>query len=319
MKIQSNLIIIISIITNLFLATVLIYNLSVTSDGANPSLKYPLLDLSRNYIDQKYFLVNFTPLRDQLENYLNAQSDYQISLYFEYLHTGSFIWLNQQLRTPPASLTKVPVAMVMYKEIEQGKRSLSDEHILTAADKDPRWGSLHQQPVGTPLTWQHLIEASLQNSDNTAHKILYDTITTESAQSFAQSVGATELFDKNGNTSVREIGRLFRSLYTASYLNRAHSQQILQYLQSSSYDQLLKYQSPHSIASKYGIDINQGVYNEAGIVYLPHSPYLIAVLIQSKQGSIIPEPESKARSVMQSIRQQITDYITTQIESNNQQ
>lgn len=91
MKIQSNLIIIISIITNLVLATVLIYNLSVASDGANPSLKYPLLDLSRNYIDQKYFLVNFTPLRDQLENYLNAQSDYQISLYFEYLHTGSFI------------------------------------------------------------------------------------------------------------------------------------------------------------------------------------------------------------------------------------
>ena len=118
---------------------------------------------------------------------------------------------------------------------------------------------------------------------------------------------------------MREIGRLFRSLYTASYLNRANSQQILQFLQAASYDQLLKYQSPHPIASKYGIDINQGVYNEAGIVYLPHSPYLIAVLIQSKQGSIIPEPESKARSVMQSIRQQITDYITTQIESNNQQ
>jgi beta-lactamase class A len=303
---------------SILLNTVLIVWLIFKNNQQPDTIRYPLLDLSRNYIDQKYFLVNFTPLRDQLEKYLNAQSDYQISLYFEYLHTGSFIWLNQQLRIPPASLTKVPVAMVMYKEIEQGKRLLSDKHLLTAADKDPRWGSLHQQPEGTPLTWQQLIEASLQHSDNTAHKILYDTIATDSAQSFAQSVGVTELFDKNGNTSVREIGRLFRSIYTASYLNRAHSQQILQYLQSASYDQLLKYQSSHPIASKYGIDINQGVYNEAGIVYLPQSPYLLAVLIQSKQGSVILEPESKSRSIMQSIRQQITDYITTQIESNNQ-
>jgi beta-lactamase class A len=105
-------------------------------------------------------------------------------------------------------------------------------------------GQLAPTPDGTRLAWQQLIEASLQYSNNTAHKILYDTITTDS------------------------------SVITP--------QQILQYLQFASYDQLLKYQSPHPIASKYGIDINQGVYNEAGIVYLPQFPYLLSVLIQSK-------------------------------------
>lgn len=274
-----------------------------------PPQNFPLLDISRNYIDQKYFIVNFVPLRKELEEYLTKYPNYRISVYFEYLHTGSFIWLNQTERIPPASLAKLPVAMVMLNEIEQGKYQLEDTYTLKETDKDPRWGNLYQSQVGTKLTWRKLIEASLIDSDNTAHNILYNTISTESAKEFGTKIGIEQLFDQSGNTSVREMARMYRALYTASYLNRNHSQLVLEILQQATYRDLLRHKSEYPIASKFGIDPNLGVYNEAGIVFIKDRPYILSILIQAKDQPQSPIHKSIAQEIMSSIQQRTTSYI----------
>ncbi|GIW60376.1 MAG: hypothetical protein KatS3mg087_1442 [Patescibacteria group bacterium] len=313
MKAQSKFITIISVAANLILGSILTYNLLNSGDSISPSVQYPLLDFSRNYIDQKYFIVNFVPLRKELDAYLKQQTNFKISLYFEYLHTGSFIWLNQDLRLPPASLTKLPVAMTMLKEVELGTRQLSEFYTLSDNDKDSSWGELYRSPTGTKLTWESLLQSSLRHSDNTAHQILYKTIQPDSAKDFGVSIGVESLFDSQGNTSVREMARIFRSLYTASYLNRTNSHWVLKQLQESQYTQLLRHQLSVPASTKFGIDIHTQTYNEAGIIYLPNSPFLISILMQSKENSSTENQLLISQKIMTEIRDTIIKYINSQL------
>lgn len=298
---------------SILLNTLLVVWLIFKNNEQPDTIRYPLLDLSRNYIDQKYFIVNFVPLRKELDAYLKQQTNFKISLYFEYLHTGSFIWLNQDLWLPPASLTKLPVAMTMLKEVELGTRQLSEFYTLSDNDKDSSWGELYKSPAGTKLTWESLLQSSLRHSDNTAHQILYKNIQPDSAKDFGVSIGVESLFDSQGNTSVREMARIFRSLYTASYLNRTHSQWVLQQLQQSQYTQLLRYKLSTPASTKFGIDIHTQTYNEAGIIYLPNTPFLISILMQSKENSSTENQLLNSQKIMTEIRDTIIKYINSQL------
>src|SRR3990167_6842613 len=132
--------------------------------------KYNLLNPARKFIKQEDLIINFQPLRDYLND--KYEADQNVSIYFEYLSTGSNIAISKDAEFYPASLLKVPVAMAVAKKIERGEWKWTNELVLMSADKDEKFGTLYKEKTGTTFAIEELVRRSLSDSDNTAHFIL---------------------------------------------------------------------------------------------------------------------------------------------------
>lgn len=265
----------------LCILSVLLYKEKTAKRVETFSTRYPLIDISRNYVSQEHFIVNMIPLRDQLEEFLKEYND-NISLYVEFLNTGAQISFNPEKRIYPASLVKLPIAVATMKKVERGEWKLSNELVLFEQDKDQNYGDLYSNPIGTRFTIETLLSELLSHSDNTAYRILFRNLGEKEIEQYIQTTGLQDVFDKNFNVSAREYSRLFRTLYTSSYLEPQHSQQLLQTLAQQEKNIYLSAGIPESVtfSHKFGESKKEGSYADSGIVFIPHRPILITFFYQ---------------------------------------
>lgn len=244
--------------------------------------KYPLIDIARSSIPQEDYVVNLQPLRENLQPIYEKYGADKISLYIEFLNTGANISYNPDARYYPASLIKMPVAMAVMKKIEKGEWSLDSELVLFEQDINDRYGELYNQPIGTRFTIQKLLKEMLTNSDNTAHKMLLRNVGAGDINQYIAETGLEDLFDTERNITAKEYTRIFRTLYGSSYLEPEDSQEVLYLLSQGKDDILLDQGLPDDItfAHKFGVNTDEAIHADSGIVYIPNRPYIITVLFK---------------------------------------
>lgn len=249
----------------------------------NEQKKYPLIDPARHIVPKEHFISTIQPLREDLQALVAKQEHLRIALYVEFLNTGANIHINPNERFWPASLTKVPIAMAVMGAVERGRWSLDDELILAEEDRIAESSSLDTYPVGTSFTIEKLLEAMLSKSDNSAYHLLLRSVPQSELSGVRDGLGLEDLFSPEGKVNSKEYARVLRALYTASYLNREHSEYLLELLDDSSFDDFLQSGVPASVPfpHKFGLFPEEHTYNDAGIVYVANRPYLITVLIQT--------------------------------------
>lgn len=271
--------------------------------------EYPLIDISRNLIDQEHFINTLQPLRVYLQDLVEKEGPDSISIYLEYLNTGANISINQDLRIFPASLVKVPLALAVMKKVEKGEWALHNELIVTKEDRDYAWGDVHKNPVGTRITIEDLLKEMLVNSDNTAFRIFYRNLSFDELQDVISAVGLEDLFNEEGKITAKEYTRLFRVLYVSSYLNREHSEKLLEILANTPYEEYLGQGIPDDVpfAHKIGENDEAGVVLDSGIVYVEDRPYLIAAMIDYGKEGIGRE---KALDILKEISARAYEFVT---------
>lgn len=271
--------------------------------------EYPLIDPSRSFISQKDFIVNLQPLREELRNLVRWQYPHQISLYFEFLNTGANIAINQDIKVWPASFPKVPMAMAVVKKIEEGIWSFDREFQLLEQDKDSNYGNLFNSPTGIKFKLNELLLNMLVYSDNTAYRIFLRNISNEELDRVVYELGLEELFTEDGLVSAKEYSRLFRSLYTSSFLKRENSEIILDFLGQAKFDNFIRSGIPEETiySHKFGIDRAKNAYLDSGIVYAENRPYLITVAIQ---GDGSPGEEEEVNKFMKEVGEKTYKYIS---------
>lgn len=273
--------------------------------------QYPLIDPMRSFIAQEDFVVNIQPLRESLNDLIAKNSNLEISLYLEVLNTGANISINPQLPVFPASLAKLPLGMSVVKKVEMGKWNWDNELVLLEIDVDENSGALYQRPIGTKFTVEELVKELLVNSDNTAYKILVRNMDQSELFSVVQEIGLEELFIKDGRVSAKEYSRMFRALYTSSFLKRENSMKILRWLTETPFDDYLASGIPAEtkFAHKIGENEKLGVYSDVGIVYVKNRPFLLAMMIHTED---INKGREKAISLMNLVAKQSYEYIQAQ-------
>ncbi|MEK7635479.1 MAG: serine hydrolase [Patescibacteria group bacterium] len=271
--------------------------------------RYPLIDISRNFTPQEHFITNIESLRKELRELVAKEGSDFISLYFEYLNTGANISINPDLNIWPASLAKLPLAMVVMKKVENGVWSLDNELVMMEQDKDTHSGVLYKNAIGTRFTIETLLQELLSNSDNTAYRILLRNITSDELAGIIEAVGLDDLFKADGRVSAKEYSRLPRALYVSSFLKRDNSQKILQWLADSSFQEYLSSGLPDNIlfAHKFGENEQFSAYADSGIAYVPNRPYLLTVMIQKKGNTT--EDREKVKELMKSISEKTYNYV----------
>jgi beta-lactamase class A len=298
-------IIIISLIfTNIFSILFCIYQINHdTFKSAQDA--YPLLDPARNFIDQKHFITNIQSLRLDLRNLVATTTDAKISIYFEVLNTGANISINQDDRYVPGSLIKMPTALAVMKKIEDGQWKLSNRLVLFDEDKDDGYGNLYKKDSGTSFTVEELLNELLINSDDTAHKIFMRNLHNDELKEVYRGLGLEDLLDESFHITAKEYSRIYRTLYTSSFLQRDNSEYLLQLLSKTRFNNFLEAGIPSDVtfSHKIGEHDPTKTYLDSGIVYIENRPYILTVAIR------VGSEQSYAEKLMKEISKKAYEYI----------
>ncbi len=266
----------------------------------------------------KHYIIDFSALRDKLRASTASQKS-PVYVYFNYLNNGSWIGINEREEFTAASLVKVPLAMAVYKAVEDGRLSLDTKYALSESDLDSNFGDLYKVGVGQEYTMDELVSIMLRQSDNTAKNAITSIFTKVGIMDPLQDVYVNLGWDflpalSNGDNvtpdqnytkiSLKVLSNMFVALYNATYINIEHSQAILEHLTQTSFSDEIDAGVPDdiSVSHKIGVGGADNTYSDCGIVYAPNRHYLLCIGTEGLS-------EKQADVFMADISRQVYDYV----------
>jgi len=308
------LLLLISIFVNVVFSFVLLFKSEPKThnptDSSSQAEKYSFISKRVFVENPNDILINFVPLRKALRDMLLSQDD-KVSLYFEYLPSGTSIGINEKNEVRLSSLSKIPTAMAIYAKIKAGTLSKDQEIIIEEKFIDPEFGSLWKKGPGAKVTLADIITTSITESDNTAQNILLSLLTPDEINSVYEYLDIPfREVDNYPIISAKNYSSVLRSLYLSSFLQYQDSNEILDLMTQSIYRDKIPSKIPPSvkIAHKIGVyekvDPDNSTFSDCGIVYVPKRPYILCIMTKGS--------DSFAQSTMSSLSKIIYDYVTSQ-------
>lgn len=255
---------------------------------------------------EKVSVLSLSPLREKIRPLIAdhiARSEWpdnsRIGVYVEDLNTGAWLGLDERERFLPFSLLKVPAVMAAMKRVDRREWTLDQSMTLTEGDIDTRPGVPQWTPLaaGQRMTFQNVLEKMLVESDNTPYFLLTRHLTDDEIDSVYHHLGIDpdEGSDFRRMVTPRKFATLFRALYYSTYLSRSSSQYLLSLMNRAIHVYAIRAAIPPEIAvaHKIGIYFPSSVVSspatvssssvpihmhDAGIVYYPDRPFMIAVM-----------------------------------------
>lgn len=234
----------------------------------------------------KHYIINFAPLKKDLVQ-IQAKYPQKTFIYFNYLNNSSWVGLNEKDMFTAASTIKVPLAMSIYKMIEEGKLKLADTYTLDQLDLDSNFGDLYQVGADRSFSVQELLTIMLERSDETAMNALYEVLTKIGIQDPFDGVYTFMGWDLPAVGQVRDyfqinlktLSNMFLALYNATYLDVEHSEKVLELLSNTPFNDKIAAGVPTGVpvSHKIGISDHDTTYSDCGIVYAPNRNYLLCV------------------------------------------
>lgn len=249
------------------------------------SEKYPLLDKSLFLVGPNDQIINFASLRQQMQSYFKDNS-LNGGMYFEYLPTGVSIRVNDNQMEVAASLLKLPAAMDLYKTAETKKLDLDKEISLQSSWLNDSFGDLYKKGEGYKLTLREAAKIMLEQSDNTALQAVVNTnaltpLNQEDSALNALDVELKQNQDLTVSISTKSYSSFLKCLYYACLLNKADSNELLDYLTNTLFDERLVAgigDKGIKVAHKIGV-ASKEVQSDCGIVYVPSRNYILCVML----------------------------------------
>lgn len=266
--------------------------------------QFPYLSKRIFVEEQNDILINFISLRTVLREYISKLPNLT-GIYFEYLPSGTSIGVNDTESFFGASLVKIPIVMRVNKLIEQGKLAKDKEITIDLIHLNKNFGELWRNGLGTTITLGEAIQLTLTQSDNTAEEILREQI---KDYPFSE---VYDYIDVKPGTSItpKNFSSMLRSLYLSAYLQRQNSNEILEILTTSPFDDQIVAGIPKEVrvAHKTGFykpgPNDSEVHSDCGIVYVPNRPYIICIMSKANL--------DESAKIMREISKIVYEYVST--------
>lgn len=243
-------------------------------------------------------------MKDYILNKLNNVSG-KIGFYYKNLITNEEISFNENEKFLAASVIKLPIMAVVFREAAKGNIDLSDMITVKYSDKVPGCGALNHFTFEPTVDIRTLCRLMTVISDNTATNVLINHLTIEKLAKEFNEIGLKEtkvkrlLFDseaaKQGKQNVfapREIGSLLEQIYNGRFVNEGVSKEMEEIL----LEQQINHKIPGrlssiKIAHKTGED--DGITHDVGIIYTK-KPFII---VFASNDTNVPEFEQVIRDI----------------------
>ncbi|WP_312649173.1 serine hydrolase [Proteiniclasticum sp.] len=215
------------------------------------------------------------------------------SFYFEDLKSGFIYGYNEHVKMTSAGCMKLPVALAVIREVEEGKISLNDPVLLESRDRVEGSGIL-KHLNSREYTVNELVIVMLVESDNTATQKLVSLIGFDELKAKFLEMGLedTTMNDMPGSpinlTTSYDLSLCWKLLKGGEFLSREHSRYIIELLKSENkkkktgfyLDESLK----EKIASKAG-DM-PGVENDTTLIELQKGDFVFTIMSSDLPNSV---------------------------------
>lgn len=244
----------------------------------------------------------YASLKAQLQLYIKekeqegAVSD--VGIFFRDLENGPTLGINEYADFSAASLLKIPTLIIYFNLAERNPGLLTQ---TLSVDKGQDISSFYEQNYPPPerietgkfYTIEDLLFKAIVYSDNVAIQMLNENLGTLSPgvdifeETYKELGLMPEVVEGEYDLSVKRYASVYRTLYSATYLNPLMSERALELLAQSSFKNGLVAGLPQDIkvAHKFGERLrmtDDGVetkqLHDCGIVYFPKNPYMLCVM-----------------------------------------
>lgn len=188
-------------------------------------------------------------------------------MYVENLRSGAHMSINENKTYNSASLSKVPLAILVMKKIEAKELTLDTELTLLESDKTNSWGNLYNASTQS-LSVRVLLEQMLEESDNTAFNVLYRTVDPNNFEALLLNYYGLK---STSSVNTRSYYNIFSSLYLSTVLTPQDSEYILTLLTNTTFDigRIAEIPEDTIISHKFGSRYkeNEEYFHDCGIIY----------------------------------------------------
>lgn len=264
----------------------------VRSPQVSTKLTNPLLECESGYENLSNTLTPFEHVvKERIAQLIKENQAEDISYYFRELDNGVWFAVNEDALYIPASLFKVPVMMAVLHESEKNPELLQKKLLYKAKDSVTNAQNIKPSKYlenNKEYTVKELVEQMITESDNEAAYAIapiVDTPTYDRILSLAQIKIVND--PAAAHVNVIKYSGFFRILYNSSYLGIDQSEQALDMLTHSTFNQGLEAGVPEGtvVAHKFGerrTNDNKLQLHDCGIVYVPQRNYLICVMTKGE-------------------------------------
>jgi beta-lactamase class A len=244
------------------------------------------------------------------------------TFYAKQLSTGREIDVRADEPMNTASVIKIPVMVLAFRDADAGRLNLDERHTIRAEDVRGGTGLLRTFAAGVQPTMLDLITQMIITSDNTATDIMIGKVGLERVNRLLDSLGYREtrlrmtvgdvfraqqqyrpkLADTSaaarsmafvldstqwlGRTTAREISRLLEQIERGQLASEKSTQSMKRILRSQLYTSRL----PQRVRFQVGMGHKTGDWppilgNDVGIMYAPSGPIVMAVFTNANTGS----------------------------------
>lgn len=216
----------------------------------------------------------------------NEETKYGI--YINDLRLNQFVGINENEIFPPASIYKVPLAMLVLKSVDKGTLDLNTKYTLKGRNKAYTTDSMYYLPTGGKYPLSKYLEYLIKMSDNTAMLSLEEILggTKVINKRLQTELEITRFFREPHESTAKEISAIFEKIYKQTYLSPDSNNFLLDLLKHTG--NWLQDRIPAGlpkgteVAHKIGyLYTGKGsAYEDAGIVYNKENDYIIVVVNQ---------------------------------------
>lgn len=248
--------------------------------------------------------LDFTLLETKIKTTLGPSSA-KYGVYIKDLKRNKVASLNSQRIYAPASISKVPIALLVLKDIQAAKFKLDDTFPMRSNYKVYASDGMSGIPNGRQISLDTYITTMIKESDNTAMTALENILTNGNGikglkERYQTELGIDTFFRDPHESKADDIGKVFENIYLGKYLDKERNDYLLDKLFNTAerfQDRIqagVKGKANTTVAHKIGqvVTENGYSYNDAGIVYGPKTDFVIVVINEA-----IGEADARANIV----------------------
>lgn len=234
------------------------------------------------------------PAWNELVRRMAAQAisyDGRVAVYLKDLQKGRVWAYHADDLFPSASLIKTPIMVAIFDKIRSGELSLQSRLRLERRHRTGGSGSLKWYRDGSQFTVRQLIEKMIDESDNTATRMLIDEVGLAYLQQQFPRMGLiyTEIYPEGlslrnsgvtyeNYTTAREMAGLLDRIYRGEAVDRYSSQLMVDVLKRQKARARLAKHLPNGWEIAHKTGLLRKACHDSAIVFSPKGDYILVVL-----------------------------------------
>lgn len=213
----------------------------------------------------------------------------KVGLVYYDINSKKYIEINQDKQFLAASTIKIPINMLMYDMIQQGKIDINEKVKYQESDFEEGAGILQGKDLSNPIALKTLSDYSIKYSDNIAINMILRKVGNENKYDYIEKIVSHPTVHNGNNTTPKDSFKILEKLYLNLDDNKYYSSMIETMKNTAYHDRIDKYIPKAIVAHKIG-DYGECV-NDMAIVS-KDNPYILVVFTQN-----LPEANEKIAQV----------------------